>query len=67
MRTKDFENGAVPTIMESIQSGETTPEIQLIFQTQLLVGILMALNDMLTVMTRPPKQFINTYSLPIRD
>ena len=69
MRTKDLEEKAVPAIMESIKSGKATPEVLAIFQTQLLVGILMALNDLLAVVAQAqqPKQFINAYSLPIRD
>jgi hypothetical protein len=67
MRTKDLENQAVPAIMETIKSGKATLETLAIFQTQLLVGILMALNDQLAMMSQPPKQFINAYSLPIID
>jgi len=69
MRTRDLEDKVVPTIIEAIQSGEVTPEILLVFQTQLLTGILMALNDLLAALAlaQQPKQFINAYSLPIRD
>ena len=68
MRTKDLENAAVPVIMEAIKSGKATPEMLAIFQTQLLVGILMALNDLLEIVE--PKQFkpfLNVYNIPIVD
>ena len=66
MRTKDFENEAVPVIMEAIKSGEATSEMLAIFQTQLLVGILMALNDLLEmVVPKQSKPFLNVYTLPI--
>ena len=67
MRTKALENAVVPVIMEVIQSGETTPGQVAAFQLQLLVGILMALNDLLAmvVQSQQPKQFINAYTLPI--
>lgn len=69
MRTKDLEDQAVPAIMEAIKSEEATPEVLAIFQTQLLVGILMALNDLLATIAQAqqPKQFLNVYSLPILD
>ena len=69
MRTKDFENEALPAIMKTIQSGKATPEVIAVFQIQLLGGILMALNDLLALVAQAqqPKQFINAYSLPIRD
>lgn len=68
MRTKDLEEQAVPVIMEAIQSGKATPETLAIFQTQLLVGILMALNDLLeTVQPKQSGAFLNVYTLPIVD
>lgn len=67
MRTKDFENEIVPAIKKAIESGETQPELQLVFHTQLLIGILMALNDLLATVTHPHKQHLNVYTLPIVD
>lgn len=67
MRTKDFENEIVPAIKEAIESGKTQPELQLVFQTQLLIGILMALNDLLAVIAQPRGQHLNVYTLPIVD
>ncbi len=69
MRTKDLENATIPVMMETIKSGKATPEMIAAFQTQLLAGILMALNDLLVMVaqSQQPKQFINPYTLPIRD
>ena len=68
MRTKELEDAAVPSIMEAIQSGKATPEVMAVFQTQLLVGILMALNDLLEIVKpKQSKPFLNVYSLPIVD
>jgi len=69
MRTKDLENATIPVMMEALKSGEATPEMIAAFQTQLLAGILMALNDLLATMAQEqqPKQFINAYILPIVD
>ena len=66
MRTKELENQAVPVIMDAVQSGKATPEMLAVFQTQLLVGILMALNDLLeTVQPKQAGAFLNVYTLPI--
>lgn len=66
MRSKDFEENAIPVIMGSIKSGETTVEEQIIFQTQLLMGILMALNDMLTMIAvKPAQHVLDVSTLPI--
>lgn len=66
MRSIEFEKRAVPVIMESIKSGETTVEEQAIFQTQLLMGILMALNDMLVLLApRSPQRMLDISALPI--
>ena len=68
MRTKDLEDAAVPVIMEAVNSGEATSEMLAMFQTQLLVGILMALNDLLEmVKPKQSKPFLNVYTLPIID
>lgn len=69
MRTKEFEEHVVPVIIEAVESGEATPEMLVVFQTQILVGILMALNDLLATIAQAqqPKQFLNVYTLPIRD
>lgn len=68
MRTKELEDQAVPVIMEAIKSGKATPEMLAIFQTQLLVGILMALNDLLEIVKpKQAKAFLNVYTLPIVD
>ena len=68
MRTKDLEDVAVPVIMEALQSGEATSEQVATFQTQLLVGILMALNDLLEMVEpKQSKPFLNVYTLPIVD
>ena len=68
MRTRDLEDVAVPVIMEALKSGKATPEMIAAFQTQLLVGILMALNDLLAMVaqSQQPKQFVNAHTLPIR-
>lgn len=66
MRSVEFEKTAIPVIMASIKSGETTAEEQIIFQTQLLVGILMALNDMLTILApKASPRALNINALPI--
>jgi len=66
MRSIEFEKTAVPVIMASIKSGETSVEEQIIFQTQLLMGILMALNDMLVLLTpKSPQRMLNINTLPI--
>ena len=66
MRSIEFEKRAVPVIMSSIESGETSVEEQLIFQTQLLVGVLMALNDMLVLLSpRSPQRILDVNTLPI--
>ena len=65
MRTKDFEETSLPVIMEAIQSGKITSRELEAFQIQLLAGILMALNDLLTVVAQPRKQTLNVYTLPI--
>ena len=66
MRSKEFEDQAVPVIMEAIKSEKATPELLAIFQTQLLVGILMALNDLLKIVEpKQAKPFLNVYTLPI--
>jgi len=65
MRTKDFEDTSVPIIMEAVRSGKATSEELTAFQIQLLAGILMALNDLLTLVAQPRKQGLNVYTLPI--
>lgn len=66
MRSIEFEKKAIPVIMESIKSGKTTVPEQMIFQTQLLMGILMALNDMLVLLApKTPQRAININTLPI--
>jgi len=65
MRTKDFEDTSVPVIMEAVRSDKATSEELAAFQIQLLAGILMALNDLLTLVAQPSKQVLNVYTLPI--
>lgn len=66
MRSIEFEKTAVPVIVKHITSGETTMEEQMVFQTQVLIGILMALNDMLMLLTpKSPQYTLNVNTLPI--